>query len=165
MARVVHGLVREPARERAVADHAHDLVLLAFQVPRRGDPEGGREPGAGVAGAELIVCALGATQESRETARLAQRGEALVTPGEDLPGIRLVPDVPDDLVPRGIEAVTQRHRELDHAQPGADVATGLRHDVDQAAADLDRKSTRLNSSHGYISYAVFCLKKKKRVYQ
>src|SRR2546429_3448106 len=28
----------------------------------------------------------------------------------------------------------------------------------------DRKSTRLNSSHGYISYAVFCLKKKKRDY-
>src|SRR2546422_7903569 len=26
----------------------------------------------------------------------------------------------------------------------------------------DRKSTRLNSSHGYISYAVFCLRKKKR---
>src|SRR2546422_4645528 len=29
-------------------------------------------------------------------------------------------------------------------------------------ATADRKSTRLNSSHGYISYAVFCLKKKKR---
>src|SRR2546422_3998585 len=29
------------------------------------------------------------------------------------------------------------------------------------AALRDRKSTRLNSSHGYISYAVFCLKKKK----
>src|SRR2546422_7085096 len=28
---------------------------------------------------------------------------------------------------------------------------------------LDRKSTRLNSSHGYISYAVFCLKKKKKL--
>src|SRR5687768_17894665 len=28
-------------------------------------------------------------------------------------------------------------------------------------ATVDRKSTRLNSSHGYISYAVFCLKKKK----
>src|SRR5687768_18124227 len=27
---------------------------------------------------------------------------------------------------------------------------------------VDRKSTRLNSSHGYISYAVFCLKKKKK---
>src|SRR2546429_2121991 len=30
-----------------------------------------------------------------------------------------------------------------------------------ASAEADRKSTRLNSSHGYISYAVFCLKKKK----
>src|SRR2546422_4858120 len=31
-----------------------------------------------------------------------------------------------------------------------------------ALVGLDRKSTRLNSSHGYISYAVFCLKKKKK---
>src|SRR2546422_3116533 len=31
-----------------------------------------------------------------------------------------------------------------------------------AAGRRDRKSTRLNSSHGYISYAVFCLKKKKK---
>src|SRR2546429_5064183 len=29
--------------------------------------------------------------------------------------------------------------------------------------DQDRKSTRLNSSHGYISYAVFCLKKNTRL--
>src|SRR2546422_1986275 len=33
-----------------------------------------------------------------------------------------------------------------------------------ALIDGDRKSTRLNSSHGYISYAVFCLKKKKKKY-
>src|SRR5687768_18101400 len=42
----------------------------------------------------------------------------------------------------------------------------LRHLVSNLGADVprssDRKSTRLNSSHGYISYAVFCLKKKKR---
>src|SRR2546422_2349769 len=31
-----------------------------------------------------------------------------------------------------------------------------------ACNSRDRKSTRLNSSHGYISYAVFCLKKKKQ---
>src|SRR3989449_6310166 len=31
----------------------------------------------------------------------------------------------------------------------------------QSKKAKDRKSTRLNSSHGYISYAVFCLKKKK----
>src|SRR3712207_8746082 len=33
--------------------------------------------------------------------------------------------------------------------------------VQDSGTDLDRKSTRLNSSHANISYAVFCLKKKK----
>src|SRR2546422_5290247 len=39
------------------------------------------------------------------------------------------------------------------------VHDGTRND---SGACRDRKSTRLNSSHGYISYAVFCLKKKKK---
>jgi len=34
------------------------------------------------------------------------------------------------------------------------------HELDTIITRIDRKSTRLNSSHGYISYAVFCLKKK-----
>src|SRR2546422_1526259 len=45
-------------------------------------------------------------------------------------------------------------------------ATGPTRGEDQCPAIArqtgDRKSTRLNSSHGYISYAVFCLKKKKK---
>src|SRR2546429_7152226 len=36
------------------------------------------------------------------------------------------------------------------------------HAGEPGASIPDRKSTRLNSSHGYISYAVFCLKKKKK---
>src|SRR5690606_40988349 len=36
-----------------------------------------------------------------------------------------------------------------------------RHELEYLAASRDRKSTRLNSSHVKISYAVFCLKKKK----
>src|SRR2546429_6439447 len=43
------------------------------------------------------------------------------------------------------------------------VRDALAHGTDRArkaAQTTDRKSTRLNSSHGYISYAVFCLKKK-----
>src|SRR2546422_8081955 len=35
--------------------------------------------------------------------------------------------------------------------------------TDISESGKDRKSTRLNSSHGYISYAVFCLKKKKKI--
>src|SRR2546422_5674178 len=44
-------------------------------------------------------------------------------------------------------------------------AAGAPHDRGHRQAQgrvRDRKSTRLNSSHGYISYAVFCLKKKKK---
>src|SRR2546422_2038934 len=37
---------------------------------------------------------------------------------------------------------------------------GLAEAAQKAIHERDRKSTRLNSSHGYISYAVFCLKKK-----
>src|SRR5205807_10085367 len=41
-------------------------------------------------------------------------------------------------------------------------ATALRVGTAESEAILDRKSTRLNSSHLVISYAVFCLKKKKQ---
>src|SRR2546429_8921916 len=48
------------------------------------------------------------------------------------------------------------HRHQQPAQPHSRRGVQL-----VAKAFRDRKSTRLNSSHGYISYAVFCLKKKK----
>src|SRR5256884_3605505 len=41
--------------------------------------------------------------------------------------------------------------------------SGWRRCLQMVPPDTDRKSTRLNSSHGYISYAVFCLKKKKNL--
>src|SRR2546430_8925110 len=43
------------------------------------------------------------------------------------------------------------------------LATGLIFGLAPALQSRDRKSTRLNSSHSQISYAVFCLKKKKRI--
>src|SRR5256884_9548708 len=52
-----------------------------------------------------------------------------------------------------------------HADPAPERVHAARHDVHAdppAGRKIDRKSTRLNSSHGYISYAVFCLKKKKK---
>src|SRR2546422_1672224 len=50
---------------------------------------------------------------------------------------------------------------LDFAEPGL-ARVVIQQPVGEGA---DRKSTRLNSSHGYISYAVFCLKKKKKTEQ
>src|SRR3712207_8933297 len=50
--------------------------------------------------------------------------------------------------------------DLDEARLGA-LTPGL---LDQLSSEVDRKSTRLNSSHANISYAVFCLKKKTNKY-
>src|SRR2546422_7169896 len=77
---------------------------------------------------------------------------------------------------------TTLFRSVRHYTYGGDLARGIRLCVEHPAARnqdfnlstplrttvlelADRKSTRLNSSHGYISYAVFCLKKKKNLYQ
>src|SRR2546422_2523310 len=46
--------------------------------------------------------------------------------------------------------------------PLDEIVVCLHDDADACECRKDRKSTRLNSSHGYISYAVFCLKKKKK---
>src|SRR2546422_2880197 len=79
-----------------------------------------------------------------------------------LPISRHCPDLPApfqrkrlcDQTPIGDSSLQMSHRadfEMPHFPSASADATGAR----------DRKSTRLNSSHGYISYAVFCLKKKK----
>src|SRR2546422_10253007 len=60
--------------------------------------------------------------------------------------------------PAGVEGSNLRQHGLDAR------AVSMRGGDSQAhipGCARDRKSTRLNSSHGYISYAVFCLKKKK----
>src|SRR2546422_2502807 len=66
---------------------------------------------------------------------------------------------PQDTAFAGTTASVHRARPM---RPG--VPPALLRAVETASGpgyDRDRKSTRLNSSHGYISYAVFCLKKKK----
>src|SRR2546429_3615434 len=59
---------------------------------------------------------------------------------------------------RGEPPVLREDLSVPHGQEGAIPRGRWRCRVPR-----DRKSTRLNSSHGYISYAVFCLKKKKKI--
>src|SRR5688572_31368704 len=58
---------------------------------------------------------------------------------------------------RDVHAARLPELDLAHGEPAGHV-----HDVDGGIRHLDRKSTRLNSSHSQISYAVFCLKKKRQ---
>src|SRR3712207_7198495 len=68
---------------------------------------------------------------------------------------------------QGIDSVVLENRSRDYVE--ARIRAGIleQHTVDTLTAagvgDRDRKSTRLNSSHANISYAVFCLKKKKNI--
>src|SRR2546429_7252328 len=61
----------------------------------------------------------------------------------------------------------RKERQLDRVTAPLDDGDAIRGHFESRAGLVrvvqeDRKSTRLNSSHGYISYAVFCLKKKKK---
>src|SRR3712207_8751928 len=60
-----------------------------------------------------------------------------------------------------------KETQLEHLRPGQHAritVDGYPNETLQGVVDsLDRKSTRLNSSHANISYAVFCLKKKKHM--
>src|SRR5687768_17882393 len=70
-----------------------------------------------------------------------------------------------DLETASASDLLRRRRHGDLEYPIAEGGLGLVRDRTfrkrDNPAEADRKSTRLNSSHGYISYAVFCLKKKK----
>src|SRR5947209_14838680 len=59
-------------------------------------------------------------------------------------------------VPESLQVAVGRHHDA------AVAGDRLDHDRGHRLGPLDRKSTRLNSSHANISYAVFCLKKKKK---
>src|SRR5438876_5308019 len=64
---------------------------------------------------------------------------------------------------QGTSSDTAREPEGLHARPGLSTARGpLAYDMRRPEGLRDRKSTRLNSSHPSISYALFCLKKKNK---
>src|SRR5437899_9223933 len=69
-----------------------------------------------------------------------------------------------DALPISLELATGIDLIVDDT-PGAIILSGFdpyRREIAKLAIERDRKSTRLNSSHLGISYAVFCLKKKRR---
>src|SRR3712207_7913708 len=75
-------------------------------------------------------------------------------------GDRVVNEVPAKN--RDIAMVFQNYALYPHMSVFDNMAFGLK--LRKVKRGEDRKSTRLNSSHANISYAVFCLKKKKNIY-
>src|SRR5216684_4801603 len=98
---------------------------------------------------------LGEYNEIKEGDTVKRTNTIMSVPaGEALIG-RVVNPLGEPLDDKGPIAATQRNP-LERIAPGVLDRQPVREPLQ------DRKSTRLNSSHGYISYAVFCLKKKKK---
>ena len=92
-------------------------VALATAMPRPAEIEVEE-----CAGAEGVVFGLSLRLVKPERPPpWRKRADAIATAGEDLVGIRLVPDVPDDPVGRGVEDVVQRDGQLDHAEAGPEM--------------------------------------------
>src|SRR2546422_7933933 len=72
-------------------------------------------------------------------------------------------ETPECIAPRLEAESSDREAVLALMHEPRDFGPVLFGEVNRHCAFQDRKSTRLNSSHGYISYAVFCLKKKKKI--
>src|SRR6266536_3924947 len=103
-----------------------------------------------LAGSRATAVVLTNAWHERDARELAERlGAQVFVPPPDGPGrLEGQPYAAGDRLPVGVEA-----------RPGTEPPFDLMLWVESRRAD--RKSTRLNSSHEWISYAVFCLKKKK----
>ena len=74
---------------------------------------------------------------------LSQSVHEMSSASEDLVGVALVSHVPDDAIHGSVKHVVQRHRELDHAQRGAEVSSDFAHRVDGLPAELVRELLQL----------------------
>ncbi len=133
---LVEGGEGHASGERAVADDRDDLLVGAAQIAGAGEAEGGGDAGTAVAGAVGIVRALGARGEAAEAAGLADRGEAVAAAGEKLVRVRLVADVPEDLVLGRVVDVVEGDGQLDDAEVWGEVAADLGDGVEDACAHL-----------------------------
>ena len=133
---IVHRLIGHAGRHGAVADDGDDPVVPALEVAGDRHAEPGRDRGRGMRRAEWVVLALRAPGEARQPAGLAERPDPVAPAGQDLVRIGLVADVPDQAVARRVEDIVERDRQLDHAEPGAEMAAGDRDGRDRLPAEL-----------------------------
>src|SRR5256714_11108734 len=144
---VVQSFISQTASQSPVAEYRHNLEMLAVQIARDRHPVACGNRGARVTRAESVVLTLGTLEKARESIFLAERFDPIGATRQQLVGIPLVANVPDDLVARSIEYRVEDNRKLDNSQPGADVPTGARADLDEARPHLLRDSAQLISRH------------------
>src|SRR5450830_1094715 len=135
--RLIHRLEGDAAGERPVAQHADDVAgPSAGQFGGLHEPETVADGRRGVARTDDVVHRLAASGEPGEPAVLTDGAEAVAATGEQLVGVALVTDVPEDPGARALQYAVQRHRKLDDAEVGGKVATHLAHARKDRLADF-----------------------------
>ena len=114
--RLVQRLEGHAAAEGSVADDGHDMLGASLQVPGHGHAQRGGDGCRCMSHAKAVKGAFRTVGEAGHAAVAAQRAESAVSSGEDLPWVALMPDIPDDAVPRRIEAGEERYGQLDDSQ-------------------------------------------------
>ena len=96
----------------------------------------------------MIERTLGRTRKAADPAHLAQGVEAIHSPGQQLVGVGLVPHVPDDPIPAGVEDAQQGQSQFDHAQGRSQMTARCRHGLDDHAAKFFAQPDQLLFIHG-----------------
>ena len=113
-------------------------VLGPVVAAAHGHAEGGTDACAAVPHPKGVVLALAPLREARQPLVLAVGVEFLSATGEDFVAVRLVADVPHDLIFRGVEHVVQRHGQFHHPQACAEVPSFFRDHVHDELTNVVR---------------------------
>ena len=131
---IVQRLKADAVGERRIPGKGDDVLLGTGQIARHRHAQGGGKRGPSVACAVAVVLAFGAQSKAVQAARLAHGVETAAASGEQFVNVRLVADVKDKAVSRGVEDVVHGQGELDDAQVRPQVAARLGQHTDQLLA-------------------------------
>ncbi len=109
----VHTLKGHPRRHRPVTDNRDDPEFFLFQTARLGHPGGRRYRCSAVADIKGVVRTLFPFWKTAEAAHLTERSELFPSSGDDLMGIGLVSDIPNNPIPGRIENIVDREGKFD----------------------------------------------------
>ena len=140
---IVEPLESQSAGHRPVADDGHHLPLFAPQFSRLGHAESRGDRHRGVTAPESVVFALGHARKTADAVQPPLGPERLAAPGDDLVGIGLVADIPDDFVLRGLENVMQCRGQLHSPEARSQVTRVDRTFVDDVASQFVAVETQL----------------------
>ena len=113
---IVQTLIGHAAGQGAVSDHGNHCEFLVLNVPCLRDAQSCRNRCGAVSGIKAVKGALRTLREAAHAAVLPKAVEIVLSPGENLVGIGLMPHIPHDLIRRQIQGQIQPDGQLHHTQ-------------------------------------------------